>query len=72
MVVALPPEDGRQCAGHTLGGEGPTIHICTAVATTCGYFLIGGGDSVYSVLGAIGVTTGLGAAFNCPIAAIVY
>ncbi|CAD7923695.1 unnamed protein product [Amoebophrya sp. A120] len=59
-------------AGHSLGGEGPTIHLCTSISTTVGQICGLRTPKLMSILCVLGMTAGLAAAFNCPVAAIVY
>lgn len=48
------------------------MHICTSITTSLGWVCGLRTPQVLSILSALGIVTGLAAAFNCPIAAIVY
>lgn len=57
--------------GNTLGREGPTVHICSAVSSKLGR-LFGLGKLRVQAMIPVGMGAGISAAFNAPIAAITF
>lgn len=57
--------------GNSLGREGPTVHICSAVASKLGRFFGLGKLRVQAMI-PVGMGAGISAAFNAPIAAITF
>lgn len=57
--------------GNSLGREGPTVHICSAVASKLGR-LFGLGKLRVQAMVPVGMGAGISAAFNAPIAAITF
>ena len=57
--------------GNSLGREGPTVHICAAVASKIGQ-LMGLAKSRIQAMVPVGMGAGIAAAFNTPLAAIFF
>ena len=57
--------------GNSLGREGPTVHICSAVSSKLGR-LFGLGKLRVQAMIPVGMGAGISAAFNAPIAAITF
>ena len=57
--------------GNSLGREGPTVHICSAVASKVGQWAGLAKSSVKNML-PVGMGAGIASAFNTPIAAIFF
>ncbi len=57
--------------GSSLGREGPTVQICSGVASTMGR-LIGVSPQNLRLLLPVGAAAGIAAAFNAPIAAVTF
>jgi CIC family chloride channel protein len=57
--------------GNSLGREGPTVHICSAVSSKLGR-LFGLGKLRVQAMVPVGMGAGISAAFNAPIAAITF
>ena len=57
--------------GNSLGREGPTVHICSAVSSKLGQ-LFGLGKLRVQAMVPVGMGAGISAAFNAPIAAITF
>ncbi len=57
--------------GNSLGREGPTVHICSAVSSKLGRIFGLGKLRVQSMV-PVGMGAGISAAFNAPIAAITF
>jgi chloride channel protein, CIC family len=57
--------------GNSLGREGPTVHICSAVASKVGQWA-GLAKSSLRAMIPVGMGAGIAAAFNTPIAAIFF
>eukprot|EP00930_Biecheleria_cincta_P046852 TRINITY_DN32381_c0_g1_i1.p1 TRINITY_DN32381_c0_g1~~TRINITY_DN32381_c0_g1_i1.p1 ORF type:complete len:814 (-),score=117.79 TRINITY_DN32381_c0_g1_i1:200-2641(-) len=60
------------CGGGTLGGEGPAIHICTAMATSIGWFCGIQAPRTQSLLGSLGFCCGFSSSFNAPLTGILF
>lgn len=58
-------------SGGSLGREGPTVHLCAAVASQVGQWLKLRKE-VFSAMIPVGMGAGLAAAFNTPLAAITF
>jgi CIC family chloride channel protein len=58
-------------AGASLGREGPTVHMCAALASAFGRWLALSPRSVRRLL-PVGAAAGVAAAFNAPIAAVTF
>jgi len=58
-------------AGFSLGREGPTVAVCSALGSNVGQFFQMSKKRIKSLL-AIGSASGMAAAFNTPIAAVVF
>ena len=58
-------------SGNSLGREGPTVHICSAVSSKIGS-LFGLGKLRVQAMVPVGMGAGISAAFNAPIAAITF
>lgn len=57
--------------GNSLGREGPTVHICSAVSSKLGR-VFGLGKLRVQAMVPVGMGAGISAAFNAPIAAITF
>jgi len=57
--------------GNSLGREGPTVHICSAVASKVGQWAGLAKSSVKAMI-PVGMGAGIASAFNTPIAAIFF
>jgi CIC family chloride channel protein len=57
--------------GNSLGREGPTVHICSAVSSKLGR-VFGLGKLRVQAMIPVGMGAGISAAFNAPIAAITF
>lgn len=57
--------------GNSLGREGPTVHICSAVSSKIGR-LFGLGKLRVQAMVPVGMGAGISAAFNAPISAITF
>lgn len=57
--------------GNSLGREGPTVHICSAVSAKLGR-LFGLGKLRVQAMVPVGMGAGISAAFNAPISAITF
>ncbi len=57
--------------GNSLGREGPTVHICSAVSSKIGR-LFGLGRLRVQAMVPVGMGAGISAAFNAPISAITF
>jgi CIC family chloride channel protein len=57
--------------GNSLGREGPTVHMCSAVASRLGRWMFKDPARVQSVV-PVGMAAGIGAAFNAPLSAITF
>lgn len=57
--------------GNSLGREGPTVHICSAVSSKIGRFF-GLGKLRVQAMVPVGMGAGISAAFNAPISAITF
>lgn len=57
--------------GNSLGREGPTVHICSAVSSKLGR-LFGLGKLRVQAMIPVGMGAGISAAFNAPISAITF
>ncbi|MGB0370123.1 MAG: chloride channel protein [Opitutales bacterium] len=57
--------------GNSLGREGPTVHICSAVASKIGQAM-GLAKSRIQAMVPVGMGAGIAAAFNTPLAAIFF
>ncbi|WP_269526269.1 chloride channel protein [Coraliomargarita parva] len=57
--------------GNTLGREGPTVHICSAVSSKLGR-IFGLGKLRVQAMVPVGMGAGISAAFNAPVAAITF
>ncbi|MEN8663082.1 MAG: chloride channel protein [Lentimonas sp.] len=57
--------------GNSLGREGPTVHICSAVSSKLGR-LFGLGKLRVQAMVPVGMGAGISAAFNAPISAITF
>ena len=57
--------------GNSLGREGPTVHICSAVSSKIGR-LFGLGKLRVQAMIPVGMGAGISAAFNAPISAITF
>ncbi|MGB0744448.1 MAG: chloride channel protein [Opitutales bacterium] len=57
--------------GNSLGREGPTVHICSAVASKLGQ-VFGLGKLRVQAMVPVGMGAGISAAFNAPISAITF
>lgn len=57
--------------GSSLGREGPTVQICSGLASSLGRLFSLGRSSVQSLV-LVGASAGLAAAFNTPIAAVTF
>lgn len=57
--------------GNSLGREGPTVHICSAVSSKLGR-LFGLGKLRTQAMVPVGMGAGISAAFNAPISAITF
>ncbi len=57
--------------GNSLGREGPTVHICSAVSSKLGR-LFGLGKLRIQAMVPVGMGAGISAAFNAPISAITF
>lgn len=57
--------------GNSLGREGPTVHICSAVASKLGR-LFGLSKLRIQAMVPVGMGAGISAAFNAPISAIIF
>jgi CIC family chloride channel protein len=55
--------------GNSLGREGPTVHMCAAIASSLGRFF-GFAKARVQAMVPVGVAAGIAAAFNVPISAI--
>jgi len=58
-------------SGNSLGREGPTVHICSAVASSLGRYF-GLAKRRIQAMVPVGMGAGVAAAFNTPIAAITF
>lgn len=58
-------------SGNSLGREGPTVHICSAVASSLGRYFGLARRRVQAMV-PVGMGAGLAAAFNTPISAITF
>ncbi|MGE0791712.1 MAG: chloride channel protein [Sandaracinaceae bacterium] len=58
-------------SGAALGREGPTVQICTAVATSAGRWLALSPANLRRLI-PVGAAAGIAAAFNAPIAAVTF
>lgn len=58
-------------SGASLGREGPTVHICTGIATTVGRWFALSPQNQRQLL-PVGAAAGIAAAFNAPIAAVTF
>lgn len=58
-------------AGASLGREGPTVHMCAALASALGRWFALSPGSVRRLL-PVGTAAGVAAAFNAPIAAVTF
>src|SRR4029079_3505141 len=58
-------------SGASLGREGPTVQICTAVATGLGRWLALSPANLRRLI-PVGAAPGIAAAFNAPIAAVTF
>lgn len=58
-------------SGASLGREGPTVHMCAALASTLGRWFALSPRSVRRLL-PVGAAAGVAAAFNAPIAAVTF
>lgn len=58
-------------SGASLGREGPTVHMCAAVASALGRWFALSPRSVRRLL-PVGAAAGVAAAFNAPIAAVTF
>jgi CIC family chloride channel protein len=57
--------------GNSLGREGPTVHICSAISSKLGR-IFGLGKLRIQAMVPVGMGAGISAAFNAPIAAITF
>lgn len=57
--------------GNSLGREGPTVHICSAVSSKLGQ-LFGLGKLRVQAMVPVGMGAGISAAFNAPLSAITF
>ncbi|MCB1063654.1 MAG: chloride channel protein [Verrucomicrobiae bacterium] len=57
--------------GNSLGREGPTVHMCAAIASSLGRSF-GLAKSRVQAMVPVGVAAGIAAAFNAPISAIMF
>lgn len=57
--------------GNSLGREGPTIHMCAAIASSLGR-AFGLAKARVQAMVPVGVAAGIAAAFNAPISAILF
>ncbi len=57
--------------GNSLGREGPTVHICSAVSSKIGR-IFGLGKLRVQAMVPVGMGAGISAAFNAPVAAITF
>lgn len=57
--------------GNSLGREGPTVHICSAISSNLGR-LFGLGKLRVQAMVPVGMGAGISAAFNAPISAITF
>jgi len=57
--------------GNSLGREGPTVHVCSAVSSKLGR-LFGLGKLRVQAMVPVGMGAGISAAFNAPISAITF
>jgi len=58
-------------SGISLGREGPTVHICSAIASTLGQWL-GMAKPRIQAMVPVGMGAGIASAFNTPLAAITF
>lgn len=58
-------------SGSSLGREGPTVHICAAIASSLGRVMGVTGQNLRRLL-PVGAAAGIAAAFNAPIAAVTF
>ena len=58
-------------SGSSLGREGPTVHICAAIANSLGRLMGVSGQNLRRLL-PVGAAAGIAAAFNAPIAAVTF
>ena len=58
-------------SGSSLGREGPTVHLCAAIASQMGQWLKLRKETFQSMI-PVGMGAGLAAAFNTPLAAITF
>ncbi len=58
-------------SGNSLGREGPTVHMCAAIASTVGR-AAGLAKRRVQAMVPVGVAAGVAAAFNAPISAIIF
>lgn len=57
--------------GNSLGREGPTVHICTAITSRIGRWAFRDPARVQA-MAPIGMAAGIGAAFNAPLSALTF
>ncbi len=58
-------------SGFSLGREGPTVAVCSGVASSLGYLLSLSKNRIKALV-SIGAAGGIAAAFNTPIAAVIF
>ncbi|QQL45096.1 chloride channel protein [Sulfuriroseicoccus oceanibius] len=57
--------------GNALGREGPTVHMCSAIASTVGQWAFRAKSRVQAMV-PVGMGAGIAAAFNAPLSAITF
>ncbi|MBK1792322.1 chloride channel protein [Persicirhabdus sediminis] len=57
--------------GNSLGREGPTVHMCSAIASRLGRMAFRKPERVQAMI-PVGMAAGIGAAFNAPLSAITF
>lgn len=57
--------------GNSLGREGPTVHMCSAIASNVGQFF-GLARARVQAMVPVGMAAGIAAAFNAPLSAITF
>lgn len=58
-------------SGNSLGREGPTVHLCSAIASQFGQRFKLKTEEIRSLV-PVGVAAGIAAAFNAPMAAVIF
>ena len=57
--------------GNSLGREGPTVHICTAISSRIGRWAFRDASRVQA-MAPVGMAAGIAAAFNAPLSALTF